>query len=149
MKRFSTVKPEIKKRLLIKGMTLSFVGIILLIGMGTFATVDTLLTWGIPSFFLAIFLIGIGLIPYRNLTRLETHPHQLIFEKDHLIFISTRGNQLTVPYQNIDNISYTETMNRYGIRLDLKEGNPLFFPYFSDDPSLNEIVHPNQSNETV
>lgn len=149
MKRFSTIQPEIKKRLLIRGMILGFLGIILLIGMGTFATIDTLSIWGIPSFFCAIFLIGFGLIPYRNFTRLETHPHQLLFEKESLTFISTRGNHVTVAYKNIDKISYTETKTRYGLRVELKKGTPLFFPYFSDDPSLDEIVHPNQTNETI
>lgn len=153
------INPEIKKRVLLKGMLLSFLGIILLIGMGTFATIDTLSTWGILSFFSALFLIGVGLIPYRNLTRLETHPHQLIFDKDYLTFISTRGNHVIVAYQNIDKISYIQTPTRYGIRLGLKKGTPLFFPYFgpidkgqdhfSDDAGLYEIVHPNQSDEMV
>ncbi|QVL57507.1 MAG: hypothetical protein KFB93_00065 [Simkaniaceae bacterium] len=149
MKRFSIVKTEVKKRLLLKGMLLSILGIFLLIGMGTFAKVTVLSVWGLPSFCVGIFLIGWGLIPYRNLTRLETHPHQILFEKDHLTFISTHGNHVLVPYRNIGEISYVEAGNRYGIRLSLKEGDPLFLPYFLNDSSLHEIVHPNESDKPI
>lgn len=149
MKRFSKIKPIIKKRLLIKGTILSFIGITLLIGMGTFAPVSMLSSWGIPTFFIGIFLIGGGLIPYRKLTRLETCPHQLLLNNNSLTFISTRGNHVVVPYEAVEKVSYIETRNRYGIRLELKEGDPLFFPYFLDDSCLNEIVHPNQPNEPL
>ncbi|MDN3509571.1 MAG: hypothetical protein P0S93_06145 [Candidatus Neptunochlamydia sp.] len=55
MKRFSMINLGVKKRLLIKGITLSFLGIILIIGMGVFATIDTLSNMGTPFFFLPHF----------------------------------------------------------------------------------------------
>lgn len=149
MKRFSIVKVEVKKRLLFRGMFLAFTGVSLLIGMGTFADVEMLSFWGIPTFIVGVFLIGWGLIPYRNLTRLETHPHYLLLENNHLTFVSTHGNHVLVSYENIHAISYVETKNRYGIRLDLKEGDPLFLPCFLSDSGLHEIVHANKPNQAL
>ncbi len=148
MKVFSVVKADVKKNLLIRGIFLGFCGVGVFIGMGAFASVDTLSSWGIPSFLGGICLIGLGLIPYRKLTRLETHPHQIILDKTALTFHSTYGNEVTVLYCNIEKITPYETRWRYGLRIDLKEGVPLFFSHFLDNASLNEIVHTDESNES-
>lgn len=148
MKLFSIVKPDVKKSFLIRGMILGFCGTALLLGMGVFASVDILSVWGIPSFLGGIFLIGFGLIPYRKLTRLETHPHQIILDENAFTFISTYGNEVRVLYSTIKKITFVETKRRYGLRLELEGKSPLFLPHFLDNSCLNEIVHPDQTDES-
>lgn len=146
MKRFSVVKGEVKRRLLLRGLLFSSVGGLLLLGMGTFAREEILTVWGLPSFALGIFLIALGMIPYRRMTKLETHPHQILFDREALTFISNKGNNATIPYRDITKIRYFEGKTRYGLWLDRKEASPIFLPFFLEDPSLNEIVHPNQAD---
>ncbi len=148
MRLLSVVKPGVKKILLIRGMTLGFCGVGILFCLGVFASVDVLSFWGIPSFFGGVFLVGLGLIPYRKLTRLETHPHQIILDVLALTFISTYGNKVRIPYDNIEKITSIETGCRYGLRLELKKGAPLFLPNMLTNSCLNEIVHPDQADES-
>ena len=129
-----------------RGLLFSVIGGLLLLGMGTFARQEILTIWGLPSFALGIFLIAFGMIPYRNLTKLETHPHQILFDKEALTFISNKGSNVTVPYSEIKKIRSYEGKVRYGLWLERKENAPVFLPYFLDDPGLHEIVHADQSN---
>ena len=146
LKLFSIVLSKVKKRLLVRGMILGVLGVTFLFCMGVWGSVATLETWGLLTFALGIFLIGFGLIPYKNLTRLETHPHKLIISEKTLTFISSRGGARSVPLSNIRNISYWEGRTRYGLTVDLG-GSRIFLPRFLCDPRLDEIVHPDQPNE--
>ena len=101
MKQFSTVKGEVKVYLLKRALFFGLLGGLLLLGMGTFAREEILSVWGLPSFALGIFLIAFGMIPYRKFTKLETHPHQILFDREALTFISNKGNNMTVPYKEI------------------------------------------------
>lgn len=144
---FSKIRKTTKKNLLIRGLILATFGSLLLFGMGTFASIGTLSTLGFPTFALSMLLIGFGLIPYRKYVKLETHPHQVRFEKASLTFTSNRGNHLTIPYTEISEVSFIDGKHKYGVMLKRKGKGSLYFPYFLDDPSLHEIVHPDQSNE--
>ncbi|MCP5505361.1 MAG: hypothetical protein H7A38_00575 [Chlamydiales bacterium] len=146
MKQFSMVKGEVKRRLLKRAIVLSSMGALLLLGMGLFTKVEILSTWGLPSFALGIFLVTFGMIPYRNLTKLETHPHQIIFDKEAFTFISNKGNSATVSYREITKIRCHEGKVRYGLWIERKGGVPLFLPNFLYDASLDEIVHPNETD---
>lgn len=146
MKRFSVVKGEVKRHLLLRSLFFSSIGGLLLLGMGTFAREEILTVWGLPSFALGIFLIAIGMIPCRNMTKLETHPHQIIFDREALTFISNKGNNAIISYRDITKIRYFEGKTRYGLWLERKEGSPIFLPFFLEDPSLNEVVHPDQTD---
>lgn len=146
MKKFSTVKGKVKRHLLFRGFLFSSFGAALLLGMGIFARQELLTSWGLPSFALGIFLIAYGMIPYRTLTKLETHPHQIIFDKEALTFISNKGNNFTILYREIKAIRFFEKKTRYGLWLERKESPPVFLPYFLHDASLDEIVHPNEAD---
>lgn len=144
MKQFSVVKGEVKKRLMIRGLLFATVGGLLLLGMGIFAKLEFLSLWGIPSFALGIFLIAFGIIPYRKITKLEIHPHQILFDREALTFISNKGSNATIPYREITKIRYFEGKIRYGIWLERQNNAPVFLPYFLDDASLHKIVHSNE-----
>lgn len=146
MKKFSTVKGRVKQHLLFRGVLFSSLGTLLLLGMGIFARQEILSNWGLPSFSLGIFLIAYGMIPYRNLTKLEIHPHQIIFDREAFTFISNKGNNFTVPYQDIKTIRFFEKKTHYGLWLERKGAPPVFLPYFLYDASLDKIVHPNETN---
>ena len=144
MKQFSVVKGRVKKRLMVRGLLFASLGGLILLGMGTFAKVELLTFWGIPSFALGIFLVAFGMIPYRKITKLETHPHQILFDREALTFISNKGSNATIPYREITKIRYFEGKMRYGIWLERKNKGPIFLPFFLNDPGLHKIVHPNE-----
>ena len=145
---YTTIRQTTKKNLLVRGLILATLGSLLLFCMGTFASIGILSSLGFPTFVLSMVLIGWGLIPYRKYVKLETHPHQIYFEKTSLTFVSNRGNQITISYNDISDISFIDSKYKYGILLKRKgSGMDIHLPYFLDDPSLHEIVHPDQTNE--
>lgn len=146
LKLFSVAQSKVKKRLLLRGMFLSGVGIFILFVFGVWAPLAFLNVWGLLIFSLGIFLIGWGLIPYKRFIRLETHPHKILLEDNRLIFVSNKGGEWIIPYSEIREITYFESKIKYGLRLETKKSR-VVFPYFLGDPRLNEIVHTNQSNE--
>ncbi|MCB1109726.1 MAG: hypothetical protein KDK64_02000 [Chlamydiia bacterium] len=129
-----------------RGIFLGGSGILLLLGMGVWAPLSVLSHWGFLTFTLSILLISIGWIPYRNLARLETHPHTLLIDAHTLTFISTRGGTQTIPLAEIQQVDYVETPTRYGLQLHLKNGK-VFLPRFLRDSRLNEIMHPDEPNK--
>lgn len=146
LKLYSTVLSRVKKRLLFRGLTLALCGALLLSTMGVWAPLSVLEVWGLPTFCLGIFLIGWGLIPYRKLTRLETHPHQLIIDETSLTFLASRGGVRTYHLSEIKQMNYWESKTRYGLQLELESGR-VFLPHFLRNSSLDEIVHPNQTDQ--
>lgn len=137
----SSIKPALKRSLLFRGTLLATLGIALLIYAGLTLSVATLEHWGLPIFGISLALITAGLLPYKRLTRLEMHPHELLLTSDHEIrFFQKRTLCITLSWENIEKIAYVDHPSRYGIALWLKNpDSKVFFPFFSER-SYHEMI---------
>lgn len=132
---YSVIDPIIKKRLQIRALFFSIPGVILLLGMGTFAPLELLSQLGIPTFFGGMFLIAWGMIPYRKLLRIR----KIAYSEEEIAGI---------PLQEIVSLHYLEKKHLFGIQMELKGGKRIFFPYFTQSAyaSLNDVMHPDQTD---
>ncbi|WP_068468499.1 hypothetical protein [Candidatus Protochlamydia phocaeensis] len=145
------------RRALWQGFSLALIGVLGLIYWGAFARLHTLQMWGFWIFIGSLFLIAIGLLPYRRLSLLQTHPNELqAVGLDYLTFHVKGQKIVTIPFSAIDHFRYSEDARRYGLAFWLKphskekvliyskkgfaklrkppakaQGADLFFPYFS------------------
>lgn len=121
---YSSVRSELKRRVLFKGTAFAIVGALLVLTSGLFLPPFWMQYFGFPLLIVGILCIAYGLMPYKRLTRLETQPHELVVTDDQNLHYAVRGQHvLTVPLQAIDRLSYCdEGVDRYGIALDLKRG---------------------------
>ncbi|NGX51619.1 MAG: hypothetical protein K1060chlam2_01492 [Chlamydiae bacterium] len=136
---FSLIRPEVKGRLFRRALLTASPGISLLLCMGIFAPIELVDRWGIAVFAVGIFLIGWGMIPYRRVSRLELKPHRIEFSETEIAGIALK---------EIESLTYVEGKRYYGIRLIMKNGKRLNFPYFSKSAyaSLHDVMHPNESD---
>jgi len=129
----SSIKPELKRRMLFRGTFIAGAGVLVVTLGGAFLPVETLSTWGLPIFLGGIVLIAAGLLPYRRLCKLEEAPHQITVTEVHTMILSNNGKEvLTVPLSEIRELSYVEKATRYGIRMEVNGlSDPVFLPYFT------------------
>jgi len=152
----SSIRPDLKKSILLKGSTIAIVGFLPLLYAGTMVPAEYLQFWGFPLFLLSFGMMAAGLIPYRKICKLEEQPNEIILSNDALQYCENRKRTLTIPISNIDSISKIENGKIYGIGLRLKNseskitlhqpieieklikktgktyGVDLFFPYFRE-----------------
>ncbi len=139
---YSGVKSQLKKDILFRGSLLSILGIALWVITGAILPSPLLSTWGIPIFFVGGSLIALGLVPYKRLTSLETHPFHLSLHADGTIILSRKGKvRCTITVDMIERVSFHEAPGVVGILVWFKagvQGQPswkrygadLFLPYF-------------------
>ena len=146
---YSSIRPELKRRLLFRGCAWAFPGFILLFFCGIYGSPAFLETWGLLIFVLGIGAVAWGFIPYRRVCRLETKPHRLVIENNSWTISLTKQHFLLDPAK-IQSIQYLEQKNRYGIEILLNEKR-LFFPFFSRSAyaSLHDIMHSDESDEST
>lgn len=122
IKLFSTVKPTLVRKTLIKGSIIAIFGILILSYFGTFVSPSVLKFWGIPVVISGVALIAIGLIPYRRLRKLETSPSEIIVGSDGYIQYFSGGKQrYSIPISLILKTEYIENESCYGIAFRFKE----------------------------
>lgn len=144
---------------LLRGSWIAGAGALMIIIAGTFLPVKFLTLWGIPIFFAGIFLIALGLLPYRRLAKLEIKPHTLTYDGEFYIFAKQGKPLFKISEKSIQKMIYVEKGNVYGIAIWLQrplvervkvlqphfnfatfaaesaeryEGCDLFLPYFSE-----------------
>jgi hypothetical protein len=122
----TSVRPELKRTLLIRGMILAVIGLALLMVGGIFLPPETLKQWGFPLFLVSILCIGGGLIPYKRVVKLESAPDSIV--------ISDRGEihykGKTYRMDAVEKVEFYENRG-YGIKMTLKTSETVFLPYFS------------------
>jgi hypothetical protein len=117
----SSVKPSLKKSVLMRGTLLGAFGISLWLYGGIFLSIDTLTFWGWPIFFIGGILITIGLLPYRRLTHLENKPHEIIVTDLEELYLSLNGvAYFKISLENIEEMAFLDDDKRYGIGLWIK-----------------------------
>lgn len=152
----SSIKPALKRSLLLRGTLFASVGIAFLIYAGMAFSVQNLEFWGLPILGVSLALITAGLLPYKRMARLEVQPYELLLTSDQGIrFFQNRVLCCKLSWDNIARIVYVDHPRRYGIALWLKNqeqaegkmiqkcrlryGCDLFFPFFSKRSHLEMV----------
>ncbi len=139
IKFYSTITPSLKRKMLFRGTFLAGIGILLLSYAGVFLSPAILNVWGIPVLGLSIGLIAWGMIPYRQLCRLENDPDVLTIDERGLTLVR-RGKALyMIPLTSIEKMEYVEKGTLYGIGIQLKESIPEKIVIY--DPGFNMQKH--------
>jgi hypothetical protein len=103
----SSISSALLKTTLLRGFAIAFIGICILLFAGSFLSVEFLHKWGWSLFLIALGFITLGLLPYRNLSRLQIKPNELILLNVNSIAYVQRGHKiLTLPIVSIAQISY-------------------------------------------
>ena len=167
IKIHSSVTTNVLRRALFRGVALAGLGIALIFYAGIFIPPEQLRYWGPILVCIAIALVAWGLIPHRQLTRLQLHPYEIGIDDKSLSFSSQGKKQFTVERQSVDKMEFRPDDYEYGIALWLKDPLPemicvhnhsfkmesfqnrsksrhfcdLFFPYFShkDMTEIQEV----------
>jgi hypothetical protein len=120
----SQVKPELKKRVLTRGTILGVLGAAIWLFAGIMIPQGTLTDWGLPLFLLGLGFITFGLLPYRQLMKVDNNPSDLLLiENTQLSYAEAGVKKFTVPFSCIEKIGDLEGDSPYGIKIWLK--NPL------------------------
>lgn len=119
----SSIRPELKRQVLMRGSMIGGCGALLLLATGVFLPLSLLKIWGWAIFLIGIGLITLGLLPYRKLTRLESKPQTIEMKEDRFSLTSNQKPLFTVPFSAIEKMAYINTSSDYGIAIWLH--NPL------------------------
>ncbi len=155
----SAIRSQLLNHSLKRGAILGGAGALLLIIGGTFLPLSLLKIVGIPLFLTGMALIALGLWPYRQLSRLQLHPHLLQVDAESLTFKRNGKPLMQIPLTCLEKMDYLEKEDLYGIGIWLKkqsrekikvlqphfdgaafmahsqqqfEGCDLFMPYFTE-----------------
>jgi|GEM_PF-899459 len=170
----SQIEKEFKRKVLFKGSLIAIAGALILTLSGLLLPPELLKIYGIPSFFLSLLLIRLGLGPYRKLTKQELHPNELIFNKKTVAYHIQNKNAFSFPITFIKSMRFYRSKKIYGIQINLgvpfsekllihhpsfdvnkfheeskeKYGCDLFFPFFYEATlhTMREYTFPLDAN---
>ncbi len=147
---YSSIKPKLMKKTLMRGTLLGSAGVLVILGGGTMLPIAQLEFWGLPILLAGLLLIAVGLVPQRKLAKLEINPHEIHFDGERVLFLQNADTVFDLPFSGIEKIDYLENKQLYGWGLRLKkpientltkkgatfitqhfEGYDLFLPYFT------------------
>lgn len=118
---FSSIKPTLLRKALLRGFFLALAGILLLILAGTLLDPTVLQIAGLWIFLASIGLIAWGLIPYRRLTKKASNPQQLVLTNEGYLELYFKGKRLlALPTHDIKKCAYLEQGDIYGIGIWLQ-----------------------------
>lgn len=137
-KFYSSIKPEMKRNMLLRGSAIAGVGALIILLTGTLIPPHEMEYWGWPSLITSLGLITLGLLPYRRLCALEDNPNILVLTSDGIIYYHRQRKRLTLPFKSIEKIEYLQDQNLYGIGIWLKEDAA---PPTIHDPLFNANSH--------
>jgi hypothetical protein len=136
----SSIKPSLKKSVLIRGTILGALGLSIWLFGGIFLSISTLTLWGWPILICGGLLITWGLLPYRKLIRLENCPNEIVITELEELLFSQQGRPLLMVYlENIEELAFLDDDNRYGIGLWVKK--PVLENIITLTPSLDLIFY--------
>jgi hypothetical protein len=136
IKLFSTIKPTLLRATLFRGTIFASLGVLLLIIVTTYFSVEVMMSWGVLFLFVGGGLMVYGLIPYRRLNKMEDDPSELILIDDEYLQLMTFGKQqYTIPLKMIQKTEYIDKGNDYGIAI-----------WFVQDTDHKVIVHNQRMN---
>lgn len=121
LKLRSSIKPSLKKSVILRGSLLSALGVALWLFSGIFFSITTLSTWGWPIFLIGGILITIGLLPYRKLSRLENNPHEIVITDLDELYFSMGTPIFKIHLEKIEEMAFLDDEKRYGIGIWIKK----------------------------
>lgn len=143
----SSIHSSLKRYVLLRGTVIASIGVGFLLSTGIFFPIVMLGKWGFLIWMASLSFIALGLIPYRRLSRLETHPYELKIINSSLCVLSLKGKTiLSFPLQAVSKMEYLSDHHLYGIGIWLYSSSTfsdllkkpsrfsdcsLFLPYFS------------------
>lgn len=141
------VRQTLLRKALLRGTLLGAVGVALLL-FATFYHPSHTIRWGVAFVLVFILLVSMGLIPYRRLARLQTHPDELHLGVGSFTYIHRQTPFVTLSVEAVKDVRWIEVGELYGIGIDIDEipgpaqpfatlsrrraGCDLFFAYFSE-----------------
>lgn len=131
IKIYSSISPEYYRKKVIRGTGIALVGVLLIVYFGSFVTPENLHLIGLPVLFFGGFLIALGLIPLRRLSKLDRNPDEVALTAKYFHYLQGGAPILTIPLDCIASLQYSETGAQYGIALSLKRKN-----------GIDVLVHP-------
>ncbi len=111
------VDARFKRKILLKGSFISFLGCLLLFVAGVFFPIHILSAFGIPIFFIGILMIRWGIGPYRKISKQELFPNELIFTKKTLSYRIQNQNAFSIPLNALKQIQFSSCKTTYGIKV--------------------------------
>lgn len=111
----SKINDRFMTRMLIRGTVVGGLGVAILVVFGTLMPSSQMRIWGVPLVLVAIILIAIGMIPYRQLTKLRKQPDELTIENRQMLYMRRGAELLAIPCVSIDRIDYVERRGLYGL----------------------------------
>lgn len=121
----SSIHTPLLRYTLWRGTVLAVIGALLLLVGGAFIPPHQLSLWGFPIFIIGIGLITWGMLPYRQLKRLENTPNMLAVDPDWIILSVKNTPTLSIPVAVIEKVHYIEDGKNYGIGVNLKKPTSL------------------------
>ena len=131
MTYYASIKRDFKQKLLKRSTFLGALGVIPLVLSAWFGTAAQIEVYGLPLFILCIGIISLGMIPLRNVERVESNPPSLSLSEKHLIY-KQQGKLMQISRGEISKIEWITRGERYGISITLSDQSIRFFPYFSE-----------------
>lgn len=117
---YTGVKATLMRRVLFRGILWGSIGILGLILSAILLSHTEMALWGPFLFCAGMTAIVIGLLPYRRLTRLESHPDKLSVDSSSYLTYFSKGKKVfTIPSQVIKEILYIDRDSHYGIGIRL------------------------------
>jgi hypothetical protein len=117
----STIYTDLLILTLKRGAILGGSGALLLVLGGTILPLEMLSLWGIPFFLVGLFFIGIGWLPFRQLSKLQIKPHEIHYDGSFLIFLKQGTPLFKIASISINKISYVKREHLYGLGIWLKK----------------------------
>jgi hypothetical protein len=119
----STIHADLRRYTLLKGSILALFGIFMILISGIFLPKEILDLWGLPVFVIGMGFITWGLLPYRQLSRLESRPNELhLTPSQDLDYIEQGQVALRIPLKAVKKWIHSETDQLYGIGVVLNHG---------------------------
>lgn len=138
-KFYSSIKPEMKRSMLLRGSVIAGIGALIIVVTGTLLPLEQMEFWGWPIIIFSLGLITLGLLPYRRLCALEDNPNVLVMTEDGIVYYHRQRKRLTLPKDAIDKLEYLHDQNLYGIGIWLKKDPE--HPPIVHDPFFNANSH--------
>lgn len=121
VKIYSSISPEYYRKKMLQGTAIALCGVLVIVYFGSFVRPENLQYIGLPILFLGGFLIALGLIPLRRLSKLDRNPDEVAMTSKYFHYLQGGSPILTIPIREIELIRYEESSARYGITISLKQ----------------------------
>lgn len=120
VKLHSSIKPELKRKLLFKGTLIACFGMAILLLILVISATKIANFWGFFLFIFGMGCITLGLLPYKNLIQKEKKPDSLVVDQQQISYSQKGVLAAVIPWECVKEIGYKEKENSYGIAFLLK-----------------------------